>query len=89
MAAERRWKQAEPPPATPIVPPAPAAERSLYAVKNLLGQVITISLLNEAGVAESERIPAHGQSRPVTVDRIGPYTRVLVEQGHAKIVPAS
>ena len=70
-------------------PPAPAAappQQFLHVVKNLLGQVLPISLVDDAGEVQSEHVVAHGLSRAVPLDRISPYTHQLVSRGYARII---
>ena len=69
-------------------PVASAPQQILFVVKNLLGQVLQISLVDDAGEAQSEQVPAHGLSRAVPMDRISPYTHKLVARRYAKVIPA-
>lgn len=74
-------------PAATASPTTAPPQQFLFVVKNLLGQALTISLLDEAGEGQSESVPAHGQSRAVLRDRISPYTHKLVSRGYARIIP--
>ena len=90
MSARKRGRRSDASVSAPVTPSAPAAplQQFLHVVKNLLGQALTISLVNDAGDEVREQVPAHGLSRAVKLDRITPYTKGLVDRGYARIINA-
>lgn len=71
-----------------VVSPPTAPPEPRVRIRNVLGQMVQCSVLNEDGKSQTLRLGAHGVSQPYAESRIDNYTRLLVERGHLKIEPA-